>query len=339
MNIRPLLLVLLCVATIADAQVRPSTPAVPRVPRREGWRLVDGLWVRPEGTLLFEDLVRIDDSGEQLRLIAKPSKRVEQLLRGNRIAVTEIAGSPLAWKMSLAGRTWNDDRTGGTQNLVAVAAMDDAVTGPVPLITKIEVRPDAVVVQGVWKVDDTHAIQAIVLLGPDYTELAAMPAGELRPTFIARAGTAREMLNEHPLEGRQFMLPLLRPLTRGRNPLQPAAGDVYRAFHEITADGALEKQVDDLIPQLASRDSSERNAARTRLHALGRLGVQAALKVDRSALPPEPAAALEDYIRRNTSDPRQPADLLADRFFLSDCMTDPDPRVAQAVVRHLPGMK
>jgi hypothetical protein len=153
-----------------------------------------------------------------------------------------------------------------------------------------------------------------------------------RPRQVLRfdAQSLLRLQAEHPDEVHRYLAPLLRRFT-DVDLLSPGAADVYRVFSELPIDGDVARQVLELLPALDSFSFPERAAASDRLAALGRPGVQAVLKLDRSLLSFEQNDRIDAFLateRRRLPD--DPASLRRNPAFLIDCLEDADPAVRAA---------
>jgi hypothetical protein len=307
---------------IAPALAQPKPTAAPKR------RLVDGHWVQPDRTVRLDQLVKLVDTDGRLGLRAEIAPRLEPMLGNWRTAVVEVEGNPFAWKASVRGRVWNFNRSAPTQHLQLISSPLDVPMPEAMTLTKIEITPDQSAVQATL-IESGKALSVIVVLSPRFVELAVTPAGEAGgASVMARSASARDMLRETPHAARKYLIPLLRLLSGGENPLRPGAADVYRAF-DVPPDPAALAAVNRLLPRLAAPDAAERDAASAELAALGRRAVRAAMAVDAEAVHPEAAARLRAVIDATAHDPRPPADLRADLTFVIDATTDPDPVVAR----------
>ncbi len=296
---------------------------------RPGWRLVDGMWAKPQAKFPLVDLVRLVEENGRHAIVAQPSARVEPMLKNWRTSLIEIAESDFAWKLSSAGRLWNDTHSAGTQHLQLIAVLDDASADQTYRLTKLEVTPTQQVVQAVIA-EDNEPLSVIIVFGQDFTEATISKFNAKQPRVLMRSATARKLMVDHPIETRNYVVPALRLLNHGVNPLAPAAGDVYRAFTGLPVDDELSQTIVKLAPDLASREPSIRDRASRELASLSRRGVQAAMQLDATKLPLEAADRIAAFVQQNTLDERDPAALRADSGFLLDCLTDPDPNVKAA---------
>lgn len=296
---------------------------------RPGWRLVDRIWVKPQGKFPLSDLVQLVEENGRHKLVTQPADRVEPMMRNWRTSLIELNDSDYAWKLSCLGRLWNDTRSAGTQHLQLAAVLDDAKADSLYRLTKIEVTPTQQVVQAAVA-EDGEALSVIIVFGQDFTEAAVSKFGAKQPRVLIRSATARRLMVDHPIETRKYVVPALRVLNGGINPLAPAAGDVYRAFPDLPVDQDALQMIAKLAPDLASREPTIRDRASRELSSLGRRGVQAAMKFDASKLSPEAADRIEAFVRENTLDDRDDGSLRADSGFLLDCLHDPDPNVKTA---------
>ena len=154
----------------------------------------------------------------------------------------------------------------------------------------------------------------------------------VRPRQVLRfdAPSLLRLQVEHPDEVHRYLAPLLRKFTEA-DILSPGAADVYRVFNELPLDGDVARQVLELLPALDSISFPERTAASERLAALGRAGVHAVLKLDRSLLSFEQNDRIESFLASERHRlPEDPATLRRNPSFLIDCLEDPDPAVRAA---------
>ena len=324
-----LIALLLTAAALASAQDGPRPAWQSRVVnfKRAGWVVVNNRFVKPQANLKREELFRFDTAG-QFTLVATPAARIEPLIRNYRTGLVTLVDSPFAFTVSCLGRVWNDTKSAGTQHLTLSAVEDGLFADETMRLTRIEITPTQQVAQAIIQ-EDGDPVSVIVVFGPNFTEAKVGRFGGT-PKVLVRSTDARALYRERPIEVRQYVTPLLKLLTGGPNPLGPAAGDVYRAFAEVPADGKATAALAAELPKLASGDPRVRQGASAAIAALGPRGVQAALKLDPTRLPPEAAARVANLIDAASPDPR-PADVLrADPNFLLDCLDDADPNVRAA---------
>ncbi len=319
---RQLVLILLLPALV---YAQPTT----QPQRRAGFRIVDGYWIKPQATLNLKDLMKVTDENGRHQLRFEPSKEIEPMLRNGRTSVVEIQGSNFAWKFSSPNRIWNEQRTEGIQSLELIAAADEMNASPQIALTRISIRPDVAIVQAIIE-EDQKVLSVIALLSENFVELSITPAGQVNSDRVLRAPSARLLLRDHPIETRNYLIPILQILASNSMVMQPAAGDVYRAFPDVPVDPIITEVLSKIIPDLADPDPKFRNRASRDLQLLGRRGVQSAMQIDLEKIPPEAADRMADYIREHTHDER-PADLLRiNSNFLLDCLADPDPNIRNA---------
>ena len=308
-----------------------------RMANTPNWRFVDRGWVRPDRTAKLSQFVTlIEEDGRHL-LRRRLDFSVEPMLANYRTAVVELEGNPFAWKASTIGRVWNFNRSASTPQLQLIAAVQDT---PLPAgftLTKVDITPHAGSFQATAIVDE-KAVSVIVVLSPQFAELAVSSLGEAKAIVMARAATARDILKQSPVAARKYLIPAMQLLTGGENPLQPGAADVYRAF-DLPADANVTAQIERLLPDLAAPAPRQRDAASAALAALGRRGVQAAIGMNLDDIHPEAAARLQAQIDRSAHDPRPADELRGDLTFVIDCTRDVDPRVRVAAESLLRTMK
>lgn len=328
---RWVLIFIFACAGIAPAQNPTTQPSslpgqVKTAHVRPGWRLVDGGWVKPETKVSLSELVQIVQEDGEHRLRAQIASRVEPMLRNWRVSVVEIDDSDYVWKLSCAGRAWDDRRAEGTQHLQLIAATDDALADGRVRLTKIQITPQRSVIQAaVVEADGAKSI--LVVLSRGMTELAIAPLGQAKTDAIFRAKSVRELLSNHPEQARNYLLPVMQRLASEKDILLPAAGDVYRVFADLPVDDLISQTVAKIIPDLSDVDPEVRQRASRELASLGRRGVQSALRIDLTRLPPEAAARIAQWISDQSHDKRSVQALLGDDVFLLDCTADPDPHV------------
>ena len=169
--------------------------------------------------------------------------------------------------------------------------------------------------------------------GPAKVQLLINPGG--KPSAVVNATSMLELLQEHPVEIRQYLSPILLRLT-GRDFMQPGPGDVYGVFTEIPASASVAKAVADLLGQMDADAPDRRETASAELGKLGAPGVLAVLRLDRSKLSQEQKTRCEQFVRTaKTRDFDDPADALRDVNFLLDAMNNPDILVRQAARKAL----
>ena len=296
--------------------------------KRPGWVVIDGRFAQPQATFSLGELFTFADVDGRFTIVAKPAERAEPLMKASRVALVRLIGSDYAWKLSCVGRLWNDTRTDGTQFMQLLAAPETVTPDEKLRLTKVDIQPHQQVLQA-SRVRDNEVQIITVVFGKDFVELAVGPS-EARADVLVRSTTARQLRIDRPTEVREYLAPLLRLVCGGRSPLAPSAGDVYRAFPDLPADPASAKAIEQLAPALASSEPAARQKASTALTDLGPRGVQAAMKLDTSRLPPEAADRIATLIADATQDKRPPEQLRADSEFLLDCLNDSDANVRAA---------
>lgn len=332
-SIQLIVLVLLAAMLRADDVVRPQAPTR---------RIVGGRWSTVQTKIPWSQLLKIDEVEGMTRVIVRPDAKLEPMLRGGRRVLIEIDANPLAWTVSTVGRVWADDaRLEGSQHLQLVGYDEDVKLTGTPTVARLHATPLGVVIEG-WRLQDKQVQRIVLIVGPDRCDLATQPRDLTDPNkldFNYRTPTVRSMLRQHPREARELLLPLLSELNGGKSPLSPHAADVYRAFADVPVDDAIVQQVQTRLKDANNVDPAVRERVASELRAMDLQAVQVAMKMDRKKLSPSAQQILEGLIRQNSEDDRDAAALLADPYFLQDCATDPDPRIARAAkdrLDHLP---
>ena len=161
------------------------------------------------------------------------------------------------------------------------------------------------------------------------TTLNITPGGGKPPIAITGASLA-EILQQHPAEVHQYLVPVLLRLA-GSDPLVAGPTDFYSVFTDISADPAVAKALADLLVQFDSDSPDKRETASAELAKLGAPGILAVLRLDRSKLSQEQKTRCEPLLRtgraRHFDDP---AAALRDVYFLLDAMNFSDVRVREA---------
>ncbi|HEX8325234.1 MAG TPA: hypothetical protein VF595_15130 [Tepidisphaeraceae bacterium] len=330
MTLRPITLVLLATAAVASGQERMSNAMRQRLAnfQRPGWVVVDGRFVQSQADLATTELFTFADTAGRYSLVTRPAPRVEPLLRNYRTALVKLNGSDFAWKLSCPGRVWNDTRASGTQQLLLTAVADREFADDQWRLTRVEITPYLQAAAAVVVLDE-QPTSVIAVMARDFIELTVAPLNG-RPSLLVRAPTARQLLNDRPTDVRKYLVPLLKLLNAGENPLAAAPGDVYRAFPDLPVDPGAGKAVAAVLPKLNASDPLVRQEASDKLHALGRRGVQAAMRLDLSGLAPETADRIATYVAESSRDARPAEVLRRDPNFLLDCLTDSDVNVRVA---------
>ena len=150
-----------------------------------------------------------------------------------------------------------------------------------------------------------------------------------KPNPISAASLA-DLLQQHPVELRKYLSPLLLRLT-GRDVLAAGPADVYGAFTEIPADPNVTKSVGEVLVRMDSDDFAKRETASAELAKLGTPGVLAVLRLDRSKLSQEQKTRCDKFVATGkTLDLDDPADGLHNVYLLLDAMNYSDVRVREA---------
>lgn len=298
---------------------------------RDGWRLVAGQWMQPAAVVPWSQIVRVETDGPMIRIVAAPSERLEQIVRGDRVVLIDIPGSSWAWMIDFKGRVWNPARTAATQNLRVVAASDEPGS-PICEPISLRITPDAVVVEGSSFREEASYRSGIVFDSDGVRVQVTRQSShdKVEPLLNEAASNLFEIERRSPRLFRQFVRPVFTELAAGRPVASPGAADVYAAFDEPLADESMVTRVRDLCLDLANPRPDVRERAAASLEALGNAGVLAAMRLDRSLLPPAAARSLDVFVdsHRRLRD-RTKDDLLADPFFLIDCLSFADATVPQ----------
>jgi hypothetical protein len=323
------LLILLAVGTTLSAQtfVRP------------GFRQLDGVWIKPAGEFEPRHVIsaKLGDDG-RLAVAFDPTPDWRAKLQPGRRVVAEHSIDRGLWHlMAMVAAPAAAGPGAGERAMTAVLlAVDESppvVDAPARLV-RVTVTATHAQVRGVGRHDGAATIV-------EYR--ARADGGEARLTVQIQGKGGLDVVGEglldllakRPQIVRQFLGPLLRDLT-GNDLLRPRPGDVYRAFDGIEPTQAEVAQLAAMLPRLNSPEPIERELAGERLQALGPGAVLAALRIDRTQLPPEVAARLQLFVRRNSlTDELDAASALADVYFLRECLKDPDPRVRDAAREQL----
>jgi hypothetical protein len=140
---------------------------------------------------------------------------------------------------------------------------------------------------------------------------------------------------EKPAEFERFVQPILE-LTSLVGLLRNGPADAYRVFTELKPAKPIEDELIKVVLLLGSPDARKRQEAQKQLDRLGRPGLLAALRFDRSLLVPEESASLDAFIARNSLHRTEdPAVLRKDRHFLLECLTDEDREVRRVALAEL----
>lgn len=155
-----------------------------------------------------------------------------------------------------------------------------------------------------------------------------------------KAASLIELCEDHPAEVRRILRPLLAAIADGHDPLCPRGGDIYRAFEQIPADPQVSAQLPAIVKAFDALDPAVRESASAELEALGRAGVLAAVRFDRTDLSPEQRSRLDNFVaghtlRRSDGRLRDADDLRRNKNFLVDCLADDEPAVRAAALAAL----
>lgn len=287
----------------------------------------------------------------EIRLSAELGKLADEETQRNHPVRIDIQGSDLTWSVKSYGEA-------GDKRTVALACYDIEALAPFQCVA-LHVGPGVVKLYGASfdgmaagqqsRLEITQTDEAIryswSMTPPRGPDGAAGKADEQS----GRVTTLGDLRRLHPTFIDETLTPALRRLgVRGFFRRHPA-GEVYRAFPDVPADPKAAGKLAALLPRLGASKGSVREAASAELEALGRAGVAAILRVDRTALSPEQNTRLDLFLR-SVGEPigcdgglsaRSPAEVSRDVDFLLDCLDDDDAGVRaaakaalEAAVRH-----
>lgn len=341
-----LIVALSATAPTATAQPVVFDPAAgPRA--REGFRLLDGVWVRPAGTFTPRDLLDVALVDGRLQVAYDPSPDWRRKLRPGRRVVGERDDQPdrALWHLLVAparslpigNGAIEDDATFvmlSAEDPLPPAGADPQRDFP-PRLVAATVTQTEVRLRGLGRFEG----------GPAAIEYRANADGSTARLTVQLQGNAGAdvtgddliaLLSANPTSVRQFLRPLLLELS-GNDLLRPRAGDFYRAFDAIEPTPAERSALAAVLPLLNADDPVDRDRATgARLDALGPGGVLAAMRADPARLSPEQAARIRAFVARHTLMPdADPAAARSDLLFLREAAQDADPRVREAARERL----
>lgn len=313
---------------------------------RPGYRLVDSVWTKTVATLNWGDLVRVQQDGRVIRVLAAPSPRAEKLVAGSRLALIELSESPFAWRLDTLGRVWLEGRREAAQALrVQVAGKET----PIDLQMRMQ---SLVITQGTVEVVGRRAVFPDPVNEPNkhlerVAYLTFAPTGQVtvivqdhdpqQNNAIASVRIRTEADNLYDLARaygdslRTDVRPLLAELSLGEVSLGVGAADAYRVFPSIEPTPLQSRALVDLLPALSSDEPDTVSRADSQLAAFGSGAVLAASRVDRSELSGDARDRLDRFLRSRSVYADVGAEaLLGDRDFLLDCLAFPDARVVEA---------
>jgi hypothetical protein len=148
--------------------------------------------------------------------------------------------------------------------------------------------------------------------------------GRYHSIVSINASSLMRLQAEHPREVHQYLIPLFHRWSMD-GLLRPGPTDLYEAFPELPAPSDATEKLTALLPQLDSDSAHDRDAASATLASLGRQGIHAALRIDRTGFSFEQQNRLDALI--DTGRHRQPLEIASERsdpLFLLDCMEDED---------------
>lgn len=331
-------LILALLPAVAAGQPAVFDPAAAPTPR-EGFRLLDGRWVRPAGTFAPHEIVDAALVRGRLEVAFAPSADWRTRLRHGRRVVGErsdLPDRPLWHLLVVPGRSLPVAEEATT--VVLIAAEDPAPaaanTADVPpRLLAVSFTADDVRLRGVGRFEGATATV-------EYRAKADGAAPRLTVQLQGKGGLdvngkdLLELIAANPQAVRQFLRPLLAELS-GNDLLRPRPGDFYRAFDAIEPTADELSALAALLPPLNADDPADRDRAARRLDTLGPGGVLAAMRLDYDRLTLEQAARLREYVARHSLGEIDPAVARSDVHFLREAAQDSDPRVREAARERL----
>jgi hypothetical protein len=300
---------------------------------RPGFRQLDGRWIRPAGKFELREIVsvQLSPSGRLEASFSPADAWRAKLLPGRRL-VAEHALDDSLWHLMAVATAADEAEVPLTVVLLAVDELAPARDTPARPV-RITLTPSQFLLRGVGRYDGAAA-QVEYRSRLDGADCRLTVQIEGKGGIDVTGQSVVDLLGKRPAIVRQFLAPMLRDLS-GNHLLRPRAGDVYRAFDDIQPTPEEAAAVFKLLPALGSPEPLERELADEKLQRLGPSGVLAAMRLDLSRLPPEPASRLKRHIERNSLGEIDPATARMDLYFLREARDDPDPRVRDAAREQL----
>lgn len=303
-------------------------------PGREGYRLVDGRWLRPTGEFHFRDIVKAEFLAGRLSLSLEPNGDWRPKLPPNRRVLGENRDDGSLWHI-LTTRSAAAVVPGSQLRVLVMLRTDERPPDrdAPPTLVRLTLTGQKALLRAVGRVEGRIA----------WVEYHANSDGTLPRLTVQIEGRGgiditgddlRDLISRRPQIVRQFLAPIVRQIA-GTNLLRPRAADVYRVFDAIEPTAAEMASLQAALPGLNDDDPAARDAATRQLDELGFGGVLAALRLDAARLTPEQARRIADLIARNSLGDFDPEAARNDRLFLADALADPDPRVRAAARERL----
>jgi len=295
-------------------------------PPREGWRLLNGAWIRPTGGFRFAQIIhaRIDDR----RLVVGISPDATwkpKLINARRIIAEAEPDRALWWMMfTQTSQLVPADRRGTALVLLPAVDLIGDKDGPLRL-AGVTIAPGGTIIRGAGRADGRFV----------QVEYHADRDGRSpRLTVVTQAGRGLDfsgddlvdLLHKNPLVVRRFLAPLLNEMT-GEALLRPRPADVYRVFPEIEPTAEEVAAFATILKDLNAADADVRDSASKNLEQLRPATVLAAVRSDWSRLSPEQTTRLALFVENNSLGETDAARAQSDIEFLRALESFPDRRV------------
>lgn len=277
------------------------------------------------------------------RLDVDLSTRVEPSLRGQRTAVWYIGDRVRPWIITTAGRRYDEQRR-PTRHLQAVRLafaggpkLDDL---PLQLVS-VAMTPQQIELIGRGQSRGQRTVSTVTFVDDPRAgarvSLRVETAGDPQPVQLVVPGDVAEFATLHGELTRRYILPLVRPLHGGTNPIAPMSGDLVRLFPDIPPLPADADRLQKLIARLSDPDPAERERATEALSRSTGDVARAVAFVDRASLLPEATVRLDEFLASQCRYPQSWAQRRSrDPATLIDSLeATADPRIRRAAIDRL----
>ena len=333
-------IVMVLAAPVAPAAGQEQRNPSPQQVQLQDLRRLGNKWIRPTGHYRWTDLVQLELRERSLELALSP-QAAAGVLRGERKVAVEIEGSEALWVVTSEGRVWLDaQRRIASHHLTATATFDRGASPDRLHLKLLRSTPQNLMMLAFGDIAGRRLETQFMVL-PEarrvHLQVVELQRGQRQAIFDAAAADLLKLLQDHPAEVREYLVPMLMQLC-GENPLRPGAAEVYAAFSEIPADSSTMEAVEQIVARLDAPDPRQRQRAMSELRALGPPAVLALMRMDDPHFSLEQAARVEHFLAAHRRGGIDPAAARRDPFFLIDCALDPDPAVRAAAEAKLAEM-
>jgi hypothetical protein len=307
---------------------------------RPGWILFGGRWTKPSADMRWADFVEFQQRGTHVSLAWHTQTPAAMAIRLGRLALVRFENSPFLWTAESTVSPLATGNESRKQHAFIARVFGTSIElDATPRLQSITVADSSAELVGRY-VSPTGGVRLVQLTiaraGPLRVYVGDERNGMLVDVLNVEAQSLFEVLLSDRAVVREAVLPLLDELAGERLMWLPGADDAYRAFPQIVASELETAALNETLALARSESADDRARLAQSLRDLGHAGVLAAQSVDRSRLDAAQRQAIDELIESSSHYAGATGENLRNhQGFLEDCLSFPDPRVAEAARQQL----